>query len=360
MEKDALPKPKISIIIPVYNCEGYIGACIDSLKQQEMVDWEAVIVHHDSSDSSYKRILDAAAGDERFVIFNETGLPLSQARNFGIEQARGDYIGFVDADDTIEPDMYSILLSLIEEADADFASCGYFMDFPQFKKKIPLFQKCETIDVKRLKPETAYLRYIAGNPNVWNKLYRRSLIVDNKVGFYVNQGEDLLFHLMLFEYLKKIVVTPRMLYHYRQRKSSLMHDRFSNYSKNAADLLQYFLSSSYGKTQKELVYFSFCSIFTGMMFIPECTTRPLSFFKQQIAFMRECDFFEPFCEQVFITKRFKALYIEKAISIRFYFVIKTIFSLCYLKLDCAAAMAMWISSRLVGVKKHRFQPELFA
>jgi len=358
--KDVLSNPEISIIIPVYNCEKYIGACIESIKQQNLKNWEALVVHHDSTDSSYERIIEAVAGDERFFIFDETNLTLSQTRNFGIEKARGDYIGFVDADDTIEPNMYSTLLELIEESNADFASCGYFMDFPKLKKEIPLFQKCETVEINRLKAGTAYLRYIAGNPNVWNKLYRRSLILDNKVGFYVNQGEDLLFHLTLFEYIKKIVVTPHMLYHYRQRKSSLMHDRFSNYSKNATDLLQYFLSGSYGKTQKELVYFSFCNVFTGMMFLPECGTQPLPFFRYQIECMRECDFFEPFCEKIFKTKYFRALYIEKAISIRFYAVIKVVFSLCHLKYDFAAAIAMWFTSRLIGIKKHRFLPELFA
>lgn len=118
----------ISIIVPVYNVEKYVRKCLDSVVNQAYKDLEILIVDDGSTDGSGK-ICDEYKKDDRVKVFHTENRGLSAARNYGIDRAHGEWIGFVDSDDWIEPDMYEVLLKSALETDADIVECGVYTEY---------------------------------------------------------------------------------------------------------------------------------------------------------------------------------------------------------------------------------------
>ena len=117
--------PKISVIVPVYKVEPYLQKCIDSILAQTFRDFELILVD-DGSPDNCPAICDAAAGkDERVRVIHRKNAGLSAARNAGLSAARGEYIGFVDSDDYIAPQMYQTLYDAMVKNDAQLAICNY-------------------------------------------------------------------------------------------------------------------------------------------------------------------------------------------------------------------------------------------
>lgn len=117
------PSPKLSIVIPVYNCRNYLGECIDSILSQTYTDYEVLLVDDGSTDDSGKLCDELAERHpDRIRVFHKPNGGASTARNFGLDNARGNYIGFVDSDDVILPDMYQTLVETIESQDVDIVT----------------------------------------------------------------------------------------------------------------------------------------------------------------------------------------------------------------------------------------------
>lgn len=115
----------ISIVLPAYNVEKFIGEAIKSIQEQTCKNWEAIIVNDGSTDNSVRVINKLIEGDSRFRLINQTNGGVAKARNAGISAATGKYLTFLDGDDKWEPTFLSSLLSAIENMDADMAYCGY-------------------------------------------------------------------------------------------------------------------------------------------------------------------------------------------------------------------------------------------
>ena len=116
--------PLISIIVPVYNVNSYLGACLDSLKKQSYPKCEFLLIDDGSTDDSGVMCDEFAKNDSRTRVVHQQNLGLSEARNRGIREARGEYITFVDSDDKITPDYVSYLFSLIKKYQASISICG--------------------------------------------------------------------------------------------------------------------------------------------------------------------------------------------------------------------------------------------
>ncbi|MBP3657002.1 MAG: glycosyltransferase [Clostridia bacterium] len=124
--------PKVSVVIPVYRCEAYLQACIDSLLAQTLREMEFIFVNDASPDDSMSILRRNEALDARIrVIAFPENRGVSAARNAGIEAARGEYIGFCDSDDWVEPQMYERLYALAKEKDAQITFCRVFKDYEQ-------------------------------------------------------------------------------------------------------------------------------------------------------------------------------------------------------------------------------------
>ena len=136
--------PKISIIIPSYNEEKNISRCLDSVMNQTFSDFEVLCVDDGSNDKTYDIIKKYSEKDSRIIPLKNPNKGVSSARNFGIENAKGDYIGFVDSDDFIQPQMYEFLYRAVTENNCDFSVCRYKkiseVEFKKFKYKTEKFQ----------------------------------------------------------------------------------------------------------------------------------------------------------------------------------------------------------------------------
>ena len=218
MIKDLNKNPKVSIIIPAYNIAPYLERCLESVRCQTYKELQIIIIDDGSGDQTGQIADTFAEKDKRFRVIHKENGGVSAARKTGLEQADGEYIGFVDGDDYIEPEMYEKLIGLAVEYDADIAHCGYQMVFPD---RVDLYH-----GTKQLKVQDTYTGVkdlLEGNlvePGLCNKIYRRKLF--NQINYDENIviNEDLLLNYFLFHRSEKAVFIDVPYYHYMVRKNS--------------------------------------------------------------------------------------------------------------------------------------------
>ena len=164
----------ISVIVPVYNVEKYLKRCLDSIINQDYKNLEIIIVDDGSTDDSLKICYDYANLDSRVVVIHKENGGLSSARNVGLDLAHGEYIGFIDSDDYIESNMYSMLKKSIDTYGSDISVCNYNTIYNNsiFKKNFSLFEFNSSGKDKFINIHNEYssISIIA-----WNKLYKKSL-----------------------------------------------------------------------------------------------------------------------------------------------------------------------------------------
>ena len=221
---------KISIIIPVYNVEPYIKRCLDSVINQAYKNLEILLINDGSTDNSGIICEEYAEKDNRIRVFHIINSGVSAARNLGLKQITGQYVGFVDADDWVEPDMYKHLIVASKEFNVPISVSSYFRNTES--KSLPIVNKekipsciisTEHLLFYSLKRDsyTGFCGY------VWNKLFRTDLIKSKCVMFdeSVSFGEDALFYTSLVIKNKcKGVFIDKPLYHY-----SILDTSVSNY-----------------------------------------------------------------------------------------------------------------------------------
>lgn len=118
----------ISIIVPVYQVELFLHRCVDSIRNQTIRDLEILLIDDGSPDRCGEYCDDYARKDDRIRVFHTDNKGLSAARNLGLREAKGKYIGFVDSDDWIELDIFEVLQTALEDADADVCACSYYIE----------------------------------------------------------------------------------------------------------------------------------------------------------------------------------------------------------------------------------------
>lgn len=207
--------PKITIIVPVYKVEKYLRRCLDSIVNQTFTDWECILIDDGSPDDSGKICDDYFQKDTRFRVFHQENQGVSAARNKGLNEARGEWIGFVDSDDWIEKDMYEIAYKKVVEENADLVQWNYIIE----KKNL---------SIKTTKPdkifslEDANIYWFSSN---CNKLIRSKIVMENDIRFPVGIkiGEDKVFGFLAYVMSKKCVHLSKHLYHYVMIESSASH-----------------------------------------------------------------------------------------------------------------------------------------
>lgn len=215
--------PKVSLIIPVYNVEGYLEKALSSVERQTMENIEVIIVNDGSTDGSCKIIDKFCERNRNFVVINQENKGLSAARNVGLNASEGKYIAFMDSDDYIEPNFIECLYSAAVKNDADIVCCNFNYYFPEKNVKIymPLTSIPGTFsNTKALKKLILDfgVHYFA-----WNKLCKRSLFFEHNIRFYDMYFEDIATSPRLFYHADKIVLLGKALYNYTNRKSSILN-----------------------------------------------------------------------------------------------------------------------------------------
>ena len=213
-------KPLLSIIVPVYKVENYLQKCIDSILAQTFTDFELILVEDGSPDGCPALCDAAAAKDARIRVLHQKNGGLSAARNAGLDVARGEWIGFVDSDDYIAPEMYETLYKAVQSTGADLALCDYAAvdeaGIPCLPPYTGLAQRIFT-GRELLKKATNTMAQPA-----WNKLYRRVIFAQLRYP-EGKLNEDIFVLPEVCLNTKKAVVVPKELYYYVQRGSSIMN-----------------------------------------------------------------------------------------------------------------------------------------
>ena len=164
----------ISVIIPVYNVEKYVEKTVRSILNNAYPNIEVICVNDGSTDNSLSVLQVIAQTDERVKVFDKQNGGVTSARLYGLEQARGTWISFIDGDDTIDTDMYERLIANVTAEDIDISHCGYKKIFPNGATEY-YYNTSKKIEQDT---HTGCTDLVKGNfiePGLWNKLYRKAL-----------------------------------------------------------------------------------------------------------------------------------------------------------------------------------------
>ncbi len=239
-------KIKVSVIIPCYNVEKYVGQCLDSVRGQTMPDLEIICVNDGSTDSTLDVLNKYAKQDSRIRIISQDNAGLSAARNAGLKYASGEYIAFLDSDDFVASDYYGSMYLRAQDMDADLVIGNDIWYWDDCQMQIGVTHYRNFADKKSVITKHHDKIRILSACAVWNKLYKRTLITDNNLEFYEGKHlEDMPFTFSAVALSRKIVFQPFSFLFYRQRNSSIMNNEV-NRVRNAMDMLDNF-SRLYGE-----------------------------------------------------------------------------------------------------------------
>lgn len=217
-----MKKAKVSVIIPVYNVEEYIRKCLDSLVNQTLKDIEIIVVNDGSPDNS-QDIIDEYVEKypKKIKSFIKENGGQGSARNFGLEHATGEYIGYVDSDDYVDISMYEKLYTNAKKNKSDISICGTYVVAGE-----KLIEELEPMFFSDKKKNAFF-----GKKAVWNKIYKKELIIDNKLEFRSKIWyEDFDFSFKALSAANKVSYINEPLYYYLIRPGSTMNN--SNIHRN--------------------------------------------------------------------------------------------------------------------------------
>lgn len=209
--------PLISIIIPAYNVEQYLTACLSSIEQQTYQNYEVILIDDGSIDSTGAMCDTVATKDDRFKVIHQKNQGVSVARNKGIEKARGEYIAFIDSDDKITPE-YLSSFSLKNDIEIQ----GHVIYENNIQRSVIYSKRKVQKDVAKV--------FCLGpfNSAVWGKIFKTSIIKDNKIVFPVNLcfSEDTIFLLQYIKHCKTLAVFDAAEYIYIKHSGSLTDKKY--------------------------------------------------------------------------------------------------------------------------------------
>lgn len=219
-------KIKVSIIIPVYNVEKYLEKCIQSVISQTLKEIQIFLIDDGSSDASWDIVKRFAKRDKRITAIQQENAGAALARNRGLELAKGEYIGFVDSDDYIDPDYFEKLYKTAIDEDADIAR-AYVKSEIETSDEYQMAHSTEGYDnyynvLSKEKVLESKLNLTSSN---WLAIYRRSLLDKNKIHFIpeIRTGQDNIFNLHVSYFANKVVFMKEpSYYHMIRRDGSLM------------------------------------------------------------------------------------------------------------------------------------------
>lgn len=204
--------PKVSVVVPIYNVQNYLEKNIDSLVNQTLQDIEIILVNDGSTDDS-KKIAEKykALYPNKIILLDKENGGLSDARNYGIQHATGEFIAFLDSDDYIDKNAYEEMYNRAIAQNADYVECNFVWEFPNNTK----VDQCVLYLGK--KEMMTYIRVVA-----WNKLIKASIIKDNNICFPKGlKYEDVEFTYKLIPYLNRTEYIDKPFIHYVQRENSI-------------------------------------------------------------------------------------------------------------------------------------------
>lgn len=224
--------PKISIIVPIYNVEPYLHRCVVSILNQTFTDFECILVDDGSPDKCEEICDEYAKKDKRIRVIHKPNGGLSDARNAGLNIAKGEYIGFVDSDDWIHPQMYEILYKGIVKNDVKLSICAY--------EEVDTVEKFEPIENISFSKHYGLDFLVEDNITAvvaWNKLYHRSLFKDIRYPVGRIHEDEFTTYKILYK-AEKIAFCRDKLYFYFHNPNGITKSEYSLKRLDAVDALE--------------------------------------------------------------------------------------------------------------------------
>ncbi len=249
---------KVSVIVPVYKVESFIGRCMRSLMEQTLQDVEFIVVDDCSPDNSIS-IAKQVAGDypDRLVTFivHEVNKGLPAARNTGLAVAKGEYVFHCDSDDFVEADMLEGLYEKAKSENADIVWCDWFLSFEKNERYMKQPHYDSAMDALK-GMLSGVMKY-----NVWNKLVRRELYTVNAISFPAGygMGEDMTM-IRLFACAENVAYLPKAFYHYVKLNATAFSNTYSEkhlveLRHNVQDTLCFLKARCGDKVKTEMEFF---------------------------------------------------------------------------------------------------------
>ena len=244
---------KVSVVIPFYNGIQYLEACVRSVQAQTLREIEIILVDDGSSDGGEALADTLAEKDARIRVIHQENRGLAGARNTGIRASRGDYIGFVDADDLIDPQMYEKLYSAAETLSCELVTCGCrsFTDDGRWgNHTLPAFTLCTRLAPEQIRGEMPRLLRDGSLMYVWRRIYRASLFREKGIRFEekLRICEDATFCMECLLRADGVAAIPDCLYFYRHVPTSLIRSKRYTPHMTPAMLLQYEIKKTLART----------------------------------------------------------------------------------------------------------------
>lgn len=220
---------KISVVVPVYNVESYLENMIDSILMQDFDNYELLLIDDGSTDRSGLICNEIADKDDRVRVFHIANGGVSNARNFGLDKAIGEYIYFADSDDLLERDMFNHFATIVNKNRPDIVMCGS-LQINEKRNNSTVVAPHTEIYLNNRDYISKYLDQIPLDEMkclihyIWNKWYKREFLIKNNISFLpkLSLGEDYVFNCMAIKAAMDIYMIPNTFYHYFIRKNSLV------------------------------------------------------------------------------------------------------------------------------------------
>ncbi len=213
----------ISVIIPVYNVEQYLRQCLDSVTNQTYKKLEIILIDDGSTDNSGKICDEYALKDNRIKVIHQKNAGVSNARNIGLKNTQGEYISFIDSDDTVDTKMYEYLFYVTRGINFDLIKYRY----EKIVSDRVIENNLDSTNIKILDTEELINNFVISSiskmgGSVWTSLFKREIIFRNNIFFdeKMRQAEDYIFFINYILCCKKIVLYNKSLYNYRKNFSS--------------------------------------------------------------------------------------------------------------------------------------------
>ena len=237
--------PSISVIVPVYQAEKFLKKCVESVVKQTFSDWELLLIDDGCTDGS-PAICDACAEeDDRIRVFHrKKNAGVSEARNLGLNEAKGDYIAFLDVDDRFEFRALETLWCLMEQSGADTVGCAHLNLTADGKKFAEPLLSAGVYDEEGIREGIVYpllgdrLTAPVFNGFIWRYLFSAKIIRSAHISFEGAYLEDELFLMEYFCNAKKLAVTEQPLYRYFLNPASATHRYMKDYMKVFSRFMQ--------------------------------------------------------------------------------------------------------------------------
>lgn len=240
---------KISIIVPIYNAGEPLEQCIESIINQTYKNIEVILVNDGSTDQSLDICRRWEAKDARIIVIDKQNGGLASSRNAGLEKSSGEYIGFVDHDDYIEPNMYEEMLNDMNNHNADIVMCSSIgINEDGIKTKAyHTYGSFEILKDELIERMLHYEKIFCSS--VWSKLYKKSVIGDTRFVDEIVLGEDYYFNGRLYPTINRFYYDSRPFYNYRIVEGSMsrskVNEHFFDKYKVVKKLSEYYSANNY-------------------------------------------------------------------------------------------------------------------